>query len=89
MTLRDELVAAIRSWDLEIPANLRDGDRLITSGIFDSQAVFNLVLWVEAQTGSTIDPTSFDIVEAWNTIADVIAFVERRRAEARAAARVR
>lgn len=80
MTLRDELAAAIRSWDLEIPGDLRDGDPLITSGMFDSQAVFNLMLWVEAQTGSTIDPTSFDLIEAWNTIADVVAFVERRRA---------
>lgn len=79
MSLRDQLLELIRGWDLEIQGDLRDDTTLIASGMFDSQALFNLVLWVEEQIGCTIDPTSFDLIEEWNTIADVVRFVERRR----------
>lgn len=75
----DQLVALIRSWNLELNRDLREDTPLITSGMFDSVALFNLVLWVEEQIGSTIDPTSVDLIEEWNTIADVMAFIERRR----------
>ena len=78
-SLRDRLVALIRSWNLELNEDLRDDTPLITSGVFDSTALFNLVLWVEQQIGSTIDPTSFDLIEEWNTIADVVSFIERKR----------
>ncbi len=78
MTLRDQLVALIRGFDLEMDADLRDDTALISSGLFDSQALFGLMLWVEEQTGGTIDPASLDLVQEWNTIADVVAFVEGR-----------
>lgn len=79
VTLRDELRQLIRSWDLEVDAALRDDTPLITSGVFDSLALFNLVAWIEEQCGCPIDPATFDVVGEWNTIADVVAFVERRR----------
>ena len=76
---RDRVVALIAGWDLEFDAPLLDDTPLITSGMLDSQALYNLMLWIEEQIGSPVDPTSFDVVEAWDTIADVVAFVERRR----------
>ncbi len=80
MTLRDQLVALIRGLDVELDGELRDGTSLIRSGVFDSLALFNLVLWVEKQIGSPVDPTSFDLIEEWDTIADVVSFIESRRA---------
>lgn len=79
MTLRDQLAEQLRSWGFPTEADLRDDTVLITSGMLDSQGLFNLVLWVEAQIGGTIDPSSFDLVLAWNTVGDVVDFVERRR----------
>jgi acyl carrier protein len=79
VTLRDELLEAIRSWDLEVDVDLLGDTPLITSGVFDSLALFNLVAWIEKQCGGPIDPATFDVVHEWNTIADVVAFVERRR----------
>lgn len=79
MTLREQLVELIRSWDLEIDGHLQDDTPLITSGMFDSQALFNLLLWIEEQIGCPIDPASLDLVDEWDTIADVVGFIERRR----------
>ena len=79
MNLRDQLLERIRSWNLEIEGPLRDDTALITSGIFDSQALFNLMLWIEEQIGRPIDPASLDLVGEWNTIGDVVGFIERMR----------
>jgi acyl carrier protein len=79
VTLRDQLRDVVGRWDLALDGALQDDTPLITSGIFDSLALFNLAAWVEEQCGGPIDPATFDVVREWNTIADVVAFVERRR----------
>jgi acyl carrier protein len=79
VTLREQLVQLIQSWNLEIGGHLRDDTALITSGVFDSQALFNLMLWIEEQIGRPIDPASLDLVGEWNTIGDVVGFIERMR----------
>ena len=78
--LREELVTLIRSWDLELGEALRDDTSLIKSGVFDSLALWNLLLWVEEQIGCPVDPTSFDLIEEWDTVADVISFLDRQPA---------
>jgi acyl carrier protein len=79
VTLREQLVHLIRGFDLAFEGGLLDDTPLITSGVFDSLALFNLAAWIEEQCGSAIDPATFDVVAQWNTVADVVAFVERRR----------
>ncbi|HKU85060.1 MAG TPA: acyl carrier protein [Casimicrobiaceae bacterium] len=79
MNLRDQLLHVIGSWDLARDEALRDDTPLITSGLLDSLALFNLAAWVEDQCGGAIDPATFDVVREWNSIADVVSFVERRR----------
>jgi acyl carrier protein len=79
VTLRDQLLDVLGRWDLALDEALRDDTPLITSGLLDSLALFNLAAWVEEQCGGAIDPATFDVVREWNTIADVVAFVERRR----------
>ncbi len=80
VTLRDELVALVRSWDVDLGEELRDDTSLIKSGLFDSLALWNLVLWVEKSIGSPLDPSSFDLAEEWDTVADLVRFVDKRRA---------
>lgn len=80
MTLRDELLALVRSWDLELEEELRDDTSLVKSGLFDSLALWNLVLWVEEQIGAPLDPSSFDLAEEWDTVDDLVRFVAKRRA---------
>jgi len=79
MTLRKELVELIQGWDLEFEAPVQDDTALITSGMLDSQALFNLMLWIEKQVGRPIDPASVEIADEWNTVGDVIGYIERVR----------
>jgi acyl carrier protein len=80
MSLRDDLLATIAGWNL--PLEPADDTPLIGSGLLDSLALFNLVLWVEEKTGSPVDPTQFDLPREWDTVAGIVAFVERRRSRA-------
>ena len=79
MTLREQLLQLIESWNVELDGPLSDDTALITSGTFDSQALFNLMVWIERQIGRSIDPASVDFVAEWNTVGDVVGFVERAR----------
>lgn len=55
---------------------------LVSSGLFDSLALFLIVEWIEEETGGPVDPSSFDLVEEWDTVPRILAFVERRLAAA-------
>jgi acyl carrier protein len=79
MSLRDELVALIEGWGLELPGVLEDDTSLVRSGLFDSLALFNLALWIEGKTGAPLDPSGFDLSREWDTISNIQAFIERRR----------
>lgn len=78
--MRDELRALIREGALDLDVDLRDDTSLIRSGVVDSLGLFNLALWIEAQLGESLDLTSVDPQAEWDTIGDIVTFVERRRA---------
>ena len=77
--LERKLLEVIESWNLPLPGELQPDTPLIESGVFDSLALFNLVLWVEEQVGAPIDASSLDPVREWNCVRDILAFVERLR----------
>jgi acyl carrier protein len=77
MSLRDELVRVIEEGGVEMPVDLTDDTSLIRSGVLDSTALFELALWVEARVAPGLDLTSFDIAEEWDTLAKLVAFIER------------
>lgn len=65
-------------------ARLAPGDPLLGSGIIDSMGVIELVEFVQSEFGISIDDG--DITEAnFGTVADIAAFVARRRGSAEAA----
>jgi len=53
---------------------------IFATGLFDSLALVQLVLWVEEAVGAPIDPSAFDMQEEWATVADLAGFIERGRA---------
>ena len=75
--LRDELLAQFARWGIDLSSDLVDHGSLIASGLFDSLALFNLVLWIEAKTGRAIDPTSVDIAQEWDSVADILRYLRR------------
>ena len=75
----DELIAAFATWSPALVADVARDTPLLTSGRLDSTAVFQLLLWIEERAGHSIDVTTIDMLSQWNTVNDIIAFVERER----------
>lgn len=79
MSLQNRLVAFIRELDVELNCDLREDTSLIKSGLFDSLALFNLSIWIEKEIGARVDLTAFDLSKEWDTIADILNFIEKHR----------
>jgi len=73
--LRAELLSVIAEWDVVLPDPLEDDTPLISSGAFDSVALFNLVLWVEEKTGRCIDPASVDLLREWDSVTLILQYL--------------
>lgn len=80
MSLRNELVHVIEESGAELPADLDDDASLISSGLLDSTALFELALWIEERVTPGLDLTAFDLAEEWDTIAKLLAFIEKHAA---------
>jgi acyl carrier protein len=77
MSLRNELVRMIEASGATLPADLDDDASLISSGLLDSTALFELALWVEERVAPGLDLTTFDLAEEWDTITKLLAFIEK------------
>jgi hypothetical protein len=71
-----ELLEAFESWGVGAYSELQ-GVSLIKSGRLDSVALFNLALWIEEKIGRPLDPSSFDMPDAWDTADSIIEFIAR------------
>ena len=79
MALRDELVEVIRDCDVELDGELKHDSSLIQSGLLDSLALFTLTVWIEEQLDRELDLTAFDLASEWDTMADILRFLEEHR----------
>ena len=83
MSVRDRLVTFVkekmeesaREWNGEFI----DDTSLLKSGLFDSLNLLELASWVETEIDSRIDLRSIDLREEWDTIADILNFIEKHR----------
>ena len=80
MALRDELRRLILEFAPDREAALADDTPLITSGIMESITLLNVALWVETKVGSEVEITSFDLVAEWDSVSDILTFIERHQA---------
>jgi len=78
---RAALIGFLEGRNLMLPPGWNDDTRLIHSGILDSLALFELILWLEERLGQPIDPTRFELAEELDTVRDILRFLERRRGE--------
>lgn len=79
MALRDELRRLILEFAPERAAALADDTPLITSGLVESLTLLNVALWVETKVGSEVEITSFDLAAEWDSVSDILAFIERHQ----------
>jgi len=78
--IRERLSAFLRDAEIRGASAVRADQSLIKSGLVDSQALFRLVIWIEQETGSPIDLQEVNLSRDLDTIENIVAFVEKRRA---------
>ncbi|MGQ0701600.1 MAG: phosphopantetheine-binding protein [Gemmatimonadales bacterium] len=76
--LERELLGRLNEW-LPVVDSLGPETPLIQSGLLDSLALFNVVMWVEEQIGMPVDVSAVDLANEWNTVAGILRFVEKQR----------
>lgn len=77
MSLHERLLRFLEELDLELNEELTEDTSLIKSGVLDSLSLFKLAAWVEKEVGSQVDLREFNLIEEWDTIANILNFVER------------
>jgi GNAT superfamily N-acetyltransferase/acyl carrier protein len=78
MELRQRVLHFVRASDVPFDGELNDRTSLLRSGVLDSLALFNLALWIENEVGQPIDLTTFDLMEEWDTVNDIVCFIDRK-----------
>ena len=72
-------MTSIADWGQGSDGTVRRDTALITSARLDSLHLFNLLVWIEEKVGRPIDATAIDIAEEWDTVDQIVAFIERER----------
>ena len=62
----------------ELAGELRDDTSLIESGLLDSLALLQIAEWVSEELGGALQLERVDIRAEWDTVADIVAFIERQ-----------
>jgi len=78
-TLREQLRALIVEFASHHPGAIADDTPLISSGLVESVILLNVALWVEEQIDPAVEITAFDLTAEWDTVADILHFVEKHR----------
>jgi hypothetical protein len=76
-TRREELRALLLECEVGSDEPLCDETPLVSSGLLDSLALFRVALWVEAQIGNPVDPSTFDLAREWDSIEAILEFIDR------------
>jgi acyl carrier protein len=75
--VRGEVRRLIEESGVGLPRDFDDHTSLIRSGLLDSTALFQVVVWLEDRLGPDFDLAAFNLAEELDTVAKVMAFIER------------
>ena len=62
----------------EVDGELDERTPLIQSGLLDSLSLLSVAEWVSDQLREPLDLTEVDMRNEWDTVAGILAFVDRR-----------
>jgi acyl carrier protein len=74
------VIAVLNGPACKLGAALAPDTRLMSAGLLDSLALFNLALWIEEEVGRPLDLQGFDIAQDWETPALIARFVDHEQA---------
>jgi len=72
---RAGLIDFLKSRDVLLPESWDDDTSLIRSGILDSLALLELILWLEERLGRRLDPTTFELADELDTVRGILDFL--------------
>ena len=75
--LREQLMALIAESTRHEHGAIDDDTPLISSGMVESVGLLDVALWVEARIDATVEITSFDLTAEWDTVTQILNFVEK------------
>ena len=75
--LREQLRALVAESARQGHGAIDDDTPLISSSMLESIGLLNVALWVEEQIDATVEISSFDLTAEWDTVAQILNFVER------------
>jgi acyl carrier protein len=81
--LREQLRALIGALAHPDEEAIDDDTPLISSGRVESITLLNVALWVEEQIDAAVEITSFDLAAEWDSVAQILEFVEKHRRHGR------
>jgi len=76
--LADYVKNKIKSSGKNFEDELDDNTSLLKSGLFDSLALSELGIWIEKEINSEIDLTTVNIREEWDSVANILKFIEKQ-----------
>src|SRR5262252_5823466 len=80
---RAALLALVRD-SVQDASSIDTRTPLISSGLLDSVGLFGVICWVEEQRESEVDATLIDFAIEWDTIEQILEFVDRSSSTAAA-----
>ena len=80
METRDRLFSFLKeTLEANESDRISDDTPLFEEGAFDSLELMRLAIWIEKESCTSLDPTTFDLSKEWETPADIVNFIQRRR----------
>ncbi len=77
--LGDELTAAILETASGFVGKLTNTTSLIRSGVLDSLGLITVATFIEREVGRPLDLSTVDLESEWETINDILRFIENTR----------
>jgi hypothetical protein len=77
VSLHQELLKLLREQEIKFDNAFNERTSLIRSGLLNSLALFNIANWIEEQVPPSVDLTSFDVSKEWDTVEDILKFVQK------------
>jgi len=77
--IRGRVRSCIDALGVLLPADFDDDTELITSGLLNSLALFDLAGWIEDQCGGAVKAEEVDIPREWNSVALIAGFITQSR----------
>lgn len=77
--ITDFIVSKLNDSGKGVPDDFNGSTPLITSGLLESLYLLELAVFIEEETGSTLDLTTLDLATDWDTVDSILNFLNNNK----------